>query len=268
MISLRRTEFPASKDELAVALDEALHRFVSKSDRIVDVRSRVFPYLDEIAININGAKLDSLPPSPLPVVGETKHAFEAGTVNVSARNVAVRGVPLDARMELRDVMFDKGLNENGEVTLLVKSARDGQLVISTAQLEMEDAILKVGGEAARRNGIVIEEVRLAMRARGRRSLAADVRLQARKLLLRAKIEIYGQLDIDNDYIAKISQLKCSADGAIGSLACNALKPFFDEITGKSFPLKSLLLGEMKISDLHVAVADTVSVTVDFGGAEG
>lgn len=266
MIPLGRTEFPASKDELTVALNEALRRFVSKSGAIVDVRSRVFPYIDEIAINIDGAKLDSIPAPPLPVVGETKPAFEAGLVSLSARNISVHGVPLDARMELRDVLFDKGLNERGEVTLLLKSARDGQLVVSAAQLQLEEAILKVGGAEARQNGIAIEQVRLAMRARGRRSMAADVRIQARKLLLRARVDIYGQLDVDQDFTAKISQLKCSADGTIGSLACNALRPFFDEVTGKSFSLKSLPLGEIEIRDLHVAVADTVAITVDFGRA--
>jgi hypothetical protein len=264
MIPLGRTEFPASKDELAVALNEALRRFVPKSGKLVDVRSRVFPYIDEIAINIDDAKLDSLPVPSLPVVGETKQAFEAAMVSLSARNISVHGVPLDARMELRDVLFDKGLNESGEVTLLLKSARDGQLVVSAAQLELEEAILKVGGAEARRNGIAIEQVRLAMRARGRRSLAADVRIQARKLLLRARVDIYGQLDVDQNFTAKISQLKCNADGTIGSLACNALRPFFDQVMGSSFSLKSLPLGEIEIRDLHVAVADTVAITVDFG----
>lgn len=266
MIPLGRTEFPASTSELALLLDDALHGYVAKSGPIVEVRSRVFPYIDEIAINIDGAELDSLPSAPPPIVGETKQAFETGLVSVSARNISVRGVPLDARMELRDVIFDRGFTETGEVSLIVRTARDGQLVISASQLELEEAIAEIGGGAARQNGITIEQVRLAMRARGRRSLATDVRIQARKFVLRAKIEIYGQLDIDQDFTAKISQLKCNAEGTVGSLACGALKPFFDKVIGQSFPLKSLPLGEIQIRDLHVACADTVSVTVDFGGS--
>ena len=266
VIPLGRTEFPSSKDELALALDEALHRYIPKNGRIVEVRARVFPYLDEIAINIDGAKLDLLPPPPSPIAGDVKQAFEAGFVSLSARNISIRGVPAEARMELRDVIFDKALNENGEVTLLLKRARDGQLVISASQLELEEAILKIGGAEAKRHGIVIEQVRLATRARGRRSLGADVRIQARKFLLRAKIEIYGQMDIDGDFTARVSQLKCNSDGAIGSLACGALKPFFDEVMGNSFSLRSLPLGEMQIRDLHVAVADTIAITVDLGSA--
>lgn len=67
MISLGRKDFPARKGELADALDDALHRFVEKPGLIVDLRSRVFPYVDEIAINLDNAILDSSPhPWPRP----------------------------------------------------------------------------------------------------------------------------------------------------------------------------------------------------------
>ena len=33
---------------------------------------------------------------------------------------------------------------------------------------------------------------------------------------------------------------------------------------KSFPLKSIPLGEIQLRDVHVAVADTVEITMDFG----
>ena len=62
MISLGRKDFPSPRDDLAQALDAALHRFVQKSGRIVDLRSRVFPLVDEVRINLDGAKFDSPPP--------------------------------------------------------------------------------------------------------------------------------------------------------------------------------------------------------------
>ena len=264
MIPLHRKQFPSSKDELAQAIDQALRSFTSKSSPLVDVRSRVFPYLDEIAINFDRAHFNSLPPALTPVVGETKLACEAALVTLSGRNVSVRGVPMDLRMEARDVVFHKGEDANGEVVLAAHKVRDGHIVVSAAQLDLEEAIAKIGGLEAHRHGISIEQVRLAMRARGARSIAADIRVQARKLLFRTSIEIYGQLDIDADFVAKISRLKCKADGAIGSLACSALEPFFQKIEGRTFPLSSLLLGEIQLRDIHIAVADTVELSIDFG----
>jgi hypothetical protein len=263
MIPLGRKDVPSPRQDLAQALDDALRRFVQKSGRIVDLRSRVFPLVDEIWINLDGAKLDS-PPPLAKVEGETTPAFETAAVNVTGRNISVRGVPIDLRMEMRDVVFHKGTDAKGEAVLVLQQARDGHLVISAAQLDLEEAIGRIGGEKARLWGVELEQVRLAMRARSRRSLAADIKIQAKKFFTRAKVDIYAQLDINNEFVAKISEMKCKGDGKLGSFACAALAPFFEKLKSKTFPLKSLPLGGLQLRDIHVAVADTVELTVDFG----
>jgi hypothetical protein len=265
MIRLSRKDFPSSKEELAQALDEALHRLVHKEGSIVDVRSRVFPYLDEIAINFNGARFDSLPPALSPAAEQIKPAFEAALVTLSAQKISIHGVPLDLRMEARDVALHKGADANGEALLLMQKVRDGQVTVSVRQLELEKAIAQMGARETGRHGITLEEVRLAIRARGPRSLAVDVRVQARKFLLRAKIDISGQIDIDENFVAQIS-LKCKSDGAIGSLACSALDPILGRLNNKRFSFASVLLGEIQFRDVRLAVADTVELTADFGSA--
>ena len=265
MIPLGRKDFPSPRDDLAQALDAALHRFVQKSGRIVDLRSRVFPLVDEIRINLDGARFDSPPPPLAKVEGETARAFEAAVVNVPGRNISVRGVPLDLRMEMHDVVFDKGTDANGEAVLVLHRAREGQLVLSAAQLNLEEAIGGIAGDRARLYGIELEQVRLAMRARSRRSLAADLQIWAKKFFARAKIDIYAQLDITNEFVVKISQLKCKGDGKLGSFACAALQPLFQRTLEKSFALRSLpLLGDLQLRDIHVAVGDTVEIMIDFG----
>jgi uncharacterized protein YigA (DUF484 family) len=149
--------------------------------------------------------------------------------------------------------------------LLVQEVRDGQLKVSVRQLELEKAIAQIGGREAGRHGIALEELRLATRARGPRSLAVDVRVQARKFLLRAKIDICGQIDIDENLVMKVF-LKCKSDGAIGSFACSALDPIFGRLNNKSFSFASLPLGEIQFRDVRLAVADTVELTADFGSA--
>src|SRR5437588_12275169 len=108
MIPLGRKDVPSPRQDLAQALDTALHRFVQKSGRIVDLRSRVFPLVDEVRINLDGAKFDSPPPPTAKVEGETTLAFETARVTVSGRNISVRGVPIDLRKDMRDVVFHKG----------------------------------------------------------------------------------------------------------------------------------------------------------------
>ena len=267
MIPLFRKLFPSHKADLIEALDETLHRFVEKAGPIVEVRTRVFPYIDEIAINLDGAIIDLSPPRLAKAEGETGRAFEVHQINLSGRRVSVGGVPLDARMEMRDLIFDWGYDANNHAVLIPRSARDGHLVVSAGQLLLEEAIVRIAGARARLYGIELEQLRLFMRARGRRSLAADVQVQAKKFFARAKIDIYVQLDITNEFVVKISQIKCKGDGKLGSFACSTLQPLFDRVLEKSFSLKSILPGEIQLRDVHVAVANTVDVTLDFGSRQ-
>lgn len=265
MIPLFRKLFPSHKADLTEALDEALHRFIEKPGTIVDLRARVFPYVDLIAINLDGGIVDPSPPPMAPAEGETGRAFECAKIEVSGKRISVGGVPLDLRMAMRDVICDWGYDTNAEAVLILRSAREGQLVISAAQLLLEESVKRIVGDKARSYGINLEQVRLAMRARGRRSLAADISVQAKKFFARAKIDIYAQLDISNEFVVKISQLKCKGDGKLGSFVCTTLQPAFQRVLEKSFSLRSIpLLGEIQLRDIHVAVADSVELTVDFG----
>ena len=267
MISLGRKDFPSPRGDLAEALDNALRRFVEKPGQIVNLRSRVFPLVDEMRINLDGAMVDSSPPPLAKAEGETSLAFEASLVTINGRKISAGGVPLDLRTEMRDVVFDKGFDANGDAVLILRRAREGQLVFSASQLQIEEAFGRIVGAKARLYGVDLEQVRLAMRARGRRSLAADIQVWAKKFFARAKIDIYAQLDITNEFVVKVSQLKCKGDGKLGSFACTTLQPAFERVLEKSFSLQSIPLGEVQLRDVHVAVADTVDITVDFGAGD-
>ena len=267
MISLHRTQFPNSKAELAEAMDEALRRYLQKTGPIVTIHARDFPYLDEIDINLDGAELHESLPSFAKLVGETKHACEAAAVTVSGRHISLRGAPLNLQLSARDLVFDQGRDDQGQALLLVKNIRTGHFVLSAAQMDLEKVIREVAVREAAKQGIVIEETRLSLRARGPRSLAADVRLRAKKFLFRTDIDISGQINIDDQFNACVSHLKCRAEGTIGSIACGALQPHLQRLEGQNFPLMSLPLSEIKLRDVRITVADTIEITADFGSAE-
>jgi hypothetical protein len=266
MIPLAGNKLPSSREELARAIEDALRRYVTKTGPIVEVRSRVFPYLDEVAINLDGARFDQPPALPTALLGEKKPAFEAAVVKLSAQNIAVRGIQANLQIEAHDVVLQRADDANGQTVLLPQKVRDGHVTISAAQLNLEDAIARFIEREAEAQGIVIEQVRLAVRERGPRSLAAEVRIQARKLFLRAKIDISARLDIDDVFVARLSQLQCRSSGVIGTRACSMLQPHLERFEGQAFSLKSLPLGNSELHDLRLAVTDTVEITVDFGTA--
>jgi head-tail adaptor len=267
VITLHRTQFPNSKAELAEAMDAGLRPYVHKTGPIVTINARVFPYLDQIAISFDGAELNPKLPKLPQAVGETKLACEAALVTVSGRNVSIEKAPLNLQLTASDVVFHQGRDEKGEALLLVNKVGAGHFMVSVGQLELENAIREMAQREAAKHGISIEETRVSMRARGSRSIAADVRLRARKFLFRTNIDISGQVDIDDQFNAKISNLKCRGDGTVGSLACGVLEPHLRRLEGKGFPLMSFPLGEVRLRDVRITVADTIEITADFGTPE-
>lgn len=266
VIPLHRTQFPNSKAELAEAMDQGIRQYVQKAEPMVTISSRVFPYLDEIAINLDGAKLEAKPPVFPAVVGESKLACEAALVSISGRGMAIQKAPLNLQFSASDVVFHQGRDDKGEALLLVKNIRTGHLTVSATQLDLEQAISEMAKSEAGKHGISIEETRVSLRARGSRSIAADVRLRARKFLFRTNVDISGQVDIDDRFQARISNLKCRGDGTVGSVACGVLQPQLEKLEGQSFPLMSFPFGEVELRDVRIAVADTVEITADFGTA--
>src|SRR5947199_2774495 len=152
MISLGRKDFPSPRGELADALDDALHRFVEKAGQIVELRSRVFPLVDEIRVNLDGAIIDFSLPPVAEAEGKTSQAFETSLVTISGRRISAGGVPLNLRMEMRDVTFDKGSAVDGDAVLILRRAGEGQLVLSASQLQLEEAFARIVGAKARLYG--------------------------------------------------------------------------------------------------------------------
>jgi hypothetical protein len=266
VIPLHRTKFPGSKAELAQAMTESLRSYFGGKEPVVMISARVFPYLDEIAINLEGAQFDGQLPAMPRLVGETKSGCEAATVTLSGRNLAVQGAPVNLQLTARDVVFHEGHDEKGEALLLVHNVRTGHLVISAAQLDLENTIRQVAEREGRKHGILIEGTRVSLRARGSRSIAADVHLRARKFLLRANVDITAQIDVEKDFAVRLSNLKCRGDGMVGSLACDVLGSHLRQLDGKTFSIMPLLYGEIQLHDVRIAVADTVEITADFGAA--
>ncbi len=266
MIPLFRNQFPSSKAELAEALNDALGRYVKQeSGPLVTVSARVFPYLDEIAINLDSAELGSTFPAVPKVVGETKSAIEAGLVTLSGRDIKLRGVPFNLQMAANSVVMHSGRDETDQAVLVPQSVRSGHVSIAVSQKDLEKAIGELAREQGAKHGIAVEDVRIALRARGVRSISVDIHLRARKFLLRTEMDIAGQLEIDDAFEAKISNLKCRATGTIGSVACGVLQPYLDKVEGHSLSLMSFPFTGMKLKDVRVTVADTVEVTADFAG---
>jgi hypothetical protein len=267
MFPLYTAAFPSSATDLARLLNESLQRiFVAESDPVT-IREHSYPHLDAISISLDGARLRADPPRPPVISGKTSPALEVDQLSLSASPLSLGPAAVDLALSAREVQLGRGKDSDDEIVLSLKSATDGNIEISATQTDLEALIAKLAQNQASKQGITIDGVQLKLRQKSAHSLAAEVRLRARKLFLSASIQVTGQLELDDQLNLKISDLNCAGDGGIATLACGILKPYLQKIDGREFPLISLPLGEIRLRDVRLIVGDKLCVTAEFGSGK-
>jgi hypothetical protein len=264
MFPLNATALPSSAETLGRLLDESLRGiFLTKADPVA-IRAAAYPHLEELRIALDGAALRDSPPPPPSISGATTPALEIDSLKINAARLSAGPAVVDLSLSAQNVILHQAPDSAGKIVLLLHRAAGGAIALSTSPSDLEAAIAEVARTEAGKHGVTIDGVQLTLRSKSSRALAAEVRLRARKLFLNATIRITGQLDLDEQLNARISGLDCTGEGAIAGIACGVLKPHLQKMDGRSFPLMSLPLGEVRLRDVRLSAGEKLSVTAEFG----
>ena len=266
MFPLKIATLPSSASALEHSLNESLRQLFIVLNDPVALRGASYPRLEELSVSLDGAQLRGQPP-PIPSLStKPTPALDVDSLNINASALSIGPAAIDLSLSATAVALHQARDSGGNVLLLLHNAAKGHIAISAAPSDLEALIAEIAKTEAGKHGVTIDSVQLILRSKSSRSLAAEVRLRAKKLFLSASIRITGQLDLDEELNARISGLDCTGDGAIASVACGVLKPHLQKIDGREFPLMSLPLGEVRLRDVQLAVGDRLSVTAQFGSA--
>ena len=258
--------FPSSPTALERLLNQTLQRIFSSEADPVSIRDASYPHLDAISISLDNARLRADPPSPPVVSGKTSSALEIDQLTLSASPIFLGPATANLSISAREVQLGQGRDSNGQIVLSLESATEGNIEISIRQSDLEVLLAKLAQNQASKQGITIEGVQLELRQKSAQSIAAEAHLQARKLFLSASIRVTGQLDLDDQLNLRISNLNCTGDGRIATLACGILKPYLQKVDGREFSLMSMPLGKIYLRDVRLTVGDKLCVTAEFGSA--
>ncbi len=264
MFPLQTRDFPATPGALESLLNASLREVLIFHGDAVRVEGSRYPALEEIAIKLAGAQVRPNPPKPRPSVGGTRPAFEVEKFSIRGEGISVCSAEVNLVLEARDVRLNSGIDAKEEIVLGVDGAAAGSVEFSTTTADLEAAIAEAAKREAGKQGVTIEEVRLTVREGGPRSVRAEASLRARKLFFTAVVRLAGNLSIDDALNAKLSELRCDGEGAIGSMACGFLSPHLQKLEGRSFALMALALGNIRLRDVRLSAADKISVRADFG----
>ncbi|HEX8281632.1 MAG TPA: hypothetical protein VF551_09650, partial [Chthoniobacterales bacterium] len=236
MFPLYTKTFPANAVDLAALLNASVKRVFAAAANPVTVRDKAYPQVAEIRITLDNAELRSDPPRPPSVPGAGAPALQLDELHILGKEMAIGPALADLRLGARDVSLKQAPDLNGEIVLILQRAADGEVEISAATDTIENAIAALAKREAGKHGVTIDTVELAVRSRGARSVDAEVRLGARKLFFSTTVRIAAALAIDDNLNARVSDLACHGEGAIGALACNFLQPHLTKLDGRSFSL--------------------------------
>ena len=264
MFPLNTPTFPVSAAELADRLNESLRQVFALTQDPVVVQDKSYPHLNSVIVSLDGARLPERPPPKPSAAGTAKPGLTIDSFRVSASPFFVGAASVDFQLTANRVGLQEAKARDGNVLMLLQNAAEGRVEISVALSDLEALIAEVAKAEAGKHGVNIDSVQLSLRSRSPRSLAAEVRLRAKKLFVSASLRITGQLELDEQLNATISGLDCTGEGAIASVACGVLKPHLQKLDGRQFSLLSLPLGDVRLRDVRIAVGEKLSVKAEFG----
>jgi hypothetical protein len=266
MFPLKTDTLPSNAADLAQRLNESLSDLFRLPNDPVNIREVSYPHLASLAVSLDGAQLRGQPPPVPSPAGASDPALTIDSLTAKGSRISVGPAAIDFALEAKDVHLNRATDAKGNIVLMLHSAADGRIEVSASPAHLEALIAEVAKTEAAKHGVAIDSVQLSLRSNSPRSLAADVRLRAKKLFLSTSLRITAQVDLDEELKAKISGLACAGEGAMGGIACGILKPHLEKMDGRQFSLMSLPLGEVRLRDVRIAAGDKLFITAEFGTA--
>jgi len=266
MFPLRARSLPPDAQALRDALEESLSQLVTRpGQEMVAVEDRDYPELAAIRISLHEAQLGDRPPNrPPPVAGAIEPALQVEHFELTGRPVRIQGAAIELSCVASDVQIGQAPDRDGNLVLLLRKATNGTLKAAVSVADLQDLVRSGASAAARKQGIILENLRLRLEAQTERSLDLEVRIRARKLFLSTEVRITGRVAVDENLNAQLSGLQCFAEGTLGTLACGFLTPHLQRFNNREFSLAALPLGELQLHDVRIAVGDQLRVTAQFG----
>jgi hypothetical protein len=269
MFPLAGKTFPTSKDELAQQIRDAMNDVLTlpKKGESVVAEGGSFPAVKKLKINLNGASVSATEPPPRPrPTGQREPGIEVDQLELSGHPIQYGSRKFDLDLTGRGLRFDFGRDRKGQPLLILADADEGHVKAKISKADIEALALEAARFFAQKQGVKIEDLDLTLTSNGPRSVAAEARVKARKLVMSGVIRIKGKLEVDDELNAIVSDLDVDGEGVVGSMVAPVLQKKIRPYNGMRIPLVAFSLGDVILRDVKIIVKDSVQVTAEFGRA--
>lgn len=267
MFPLAGKDFPQSSEELATAIHDALEEVLSfpKENNAVSVEGGKYPAVKQVKVDLSNATVDTKEPPPPPKPkGKRQEGITVEKLDVLGHPIKYQDSKADLSLNARNVSFDFAHDAGGKPMLVLKDAQGGHVEVKIGKDDIQSLLKAVASEAAKSQKVTIQDMQVNLDSQGPRSIAADVRVKAKKMAMSGVLTIRGKLDIDDNLVATLSDLSVKGEGVVGSMAAGFLQGKLKHAEGRKVPLMAFSLGDVSLRDLKISTAKGLQVSAEFG----
>jgi hypothetical protein len=268
MFPLAAKTFPESAEELKDAINNALAEFFDLPSEGSGASVSGEPEsIKSVKIDLDDAEVRAgRPPPKLKGTGKRSPGPKVQKLDLSAQPIKYDQAKLFLKIAASGLEFEFDRDRKGRAMLVLTNAKSGKVDARISKSDIEALATEAATRIAADQGIKVQEMDLKLRSLGPRSLAADVRIKAKKIVS-GVIQITGRLDIDDELTATLSDLECRGEGLVGSAVSGVVQSKLELYNGKTIPLMAFSLGDVALRDIKLDLARKgLHVTADFGTA--
>lgn len=266
MFPLSGKTFPTSADELTEAIEGALRDVLTFGKKsAVTADGGKFPAIKHLAIDLSGStvKITDPPPQPKPK-GKRQPGITVDQLEVTGHPIKFEQSKADIALNGKGLTFDFAHDASGKAMLVLTDAKDGKVAVKIGKEDLRELLLAAASAAAKQQGVTIQDLQLDLESEGKRSVSAEARVKAKKMMMSGTVSIRGRVDIDDALVATVSGLACTGEGMIGGMAAGFIQGKLKTVEGQRFPLMAFSLGDVALRDLTVSIGSNIDVTAAFG----
>lgn len=269
MFPLKTANLPQSPSELQHLLTHGLEKWIRISRGISAFQFvGQFPKLEKFEVDLDGASVDPMSRPPVPHLGSPSHvAFLTAAFLLHAQPMRIGSTPVQVQVEAKDMVFEYRPDTQGQYWLAPAEDQDGSgsMEARIRQSQLGELFLSIAAPLAKLYGVQIEDAKVALEQTGQRSIKIAIEATGKKFVMRARLSVLGQIEIDDQLNAHLSSLQARGEGFLGGVVSNLLEPKLEKLNGMTFPLAGLGLGSLGLHDLQLEVGEDVVLRAAFGG---
>ena len=270
MFPLATRTFPDTPEALEAAINAALSDVFSLKGKSAgaSIDGAKLPSIKTVKINLDDAAVSATEPPSKPIgTGKSREPGpKVEKLDLSAQPIHYEKAKLNLKLNATGLKFDFDKDKKGNAVLVLTDAKTGKVDARISKQDIEYLATEAATLAAKQQGITIQDLDLDLESSGPRSVRAEVRVKAKKLMMSGTIRITGQLEIDDELNATVSDLEATGEGIVGSAAAGIVQKKIKSFNGTTIPLMTFSLGDVALRDLKIDVKKDLHITASFGSA--